>query len=99
MRKTLFAFLLAISLLAPSGAFAQAVKITPAEKKLADEITAAQLSSYLHFVASDAMGGRDTPSQGLDITAEFLKMNLQRWGFKGAGDNVFLIFSPERVFK
>ncbi|MDI1242318.1 MAG: hypothetical protein PSX80_10395, partial [bacterium] len=87
MKKTFFAFLLAISLLAPSASFAQAVKITPAEKKIAEEITAAQISSYLHFVASDAMGGRDTPSQGLDITAEFIKMNLQRWGFKGAGDN------------
>ena len=87
MRKTLFAFLLTISLLAPTAAFAQAVKITPAEKKAAEEITAAQMSSYLHFVASDAMGGRDTPSQGLDITAEFIKMNLQKWGFKGAGDN------------
>ena len=87
MRKTFFALLLTISLLAPSAAFAQAVKITPAEKKIAEEITAAQISSYLHFVASDAMGGRDTPSVGLDITAEFIKMNLQRWGFKGAGDN------------
>jgi hypothetical protein len=33
------------------------------------------------------MGGRDTPSNGLDVTAEFLKMNLQKWGFKPAGDN------------
>jgi Zn-dependent M28 family amino/carboxypeptidase len=87
MRKTLLAFLLTISLLAPSAAFAQTVSLSAAEKKAAEEITAAQLSSYLHFVASDAMGGRDTPSQGLDITAEFIKMNLQRWGFKGAGDN------------
>jgi hypothetical protein len=87
MRKTLFTLLLAISLLAPSAALAQAVKITPAERKSAEEITAAQLSNYLYFVASDAMGGRDTPSVGLDITAEFIKMNLQKWGFKGAGDN------------
>lgn len=90
MRKLLLAFLLSASLLAPTAAFAQTavtVKITPAERKAAEAITAAQLSSYLHFIASDAMGGRDTPSQGLDITAEFLKMNLQKWGFKGAGDN------------
>lgn len=88
MRKLLLALFLSASLLAPTAAFAQtAVKITPAERKAAEAITAAQLSSYLHFIASDAMGGRDTPSQGLDITAEFLKMNLQRWGFKGAGDN------------
>lgn len=88
MRKTFITFLLAISLLLPSLAFGQAaVKITPAERKMAEAITASQLSTYLHFVASDAMGGRDTPSQGLDITAEFLKMNVEKWGFKPAGDN------------
>jgi len=87
MRKHLFALLLVTGLLMPTAAFAQTVKITPAEKKIAEAITAGQLSNYLHFVASDAMGGRDTPSQGLDVTAEFLKFNLQKWGFKGAGEN------------
>lgn len=87
MRKNLFAYLLFASLLLPAAAIGQTVKITPAERKMAEAITAAQLSSYLHFVASDAMGGRDTPSQGLDVTAEFLKMNLERWGFKPAGDD------------
>ena len=88
MKKHFFVFLLAISLLVPSAALAQtAVKITPAERKMAESITADQLSHYLHFVASDAMGGRDTPSQGLDITAEFIKMQLSRWGFKPGGDN------------
>jgi hypothetical protein len=86
MRRNFFAFLLTLSLLA-SSSFAQVVRITPAERKIAEGITAAQLSSYLYFVASDAMGGRDTPSSGLDITAEFIKMNLQKWGFKPAGDN------------
>ncbi len=87
MKKTFFTLLLAVGLLSSSVVFAQDIKITADEKKAAEGITAAQLSSYLHFVASDAMGGRDTPSQGLDITAEFIKMNLQKWGFKGAGDN------------
>ena len=88
MKKTLFTSLLTISLLLPSLAFGQtAVKITTQERAMADAITASQLSTYLHFVASDAMGGRDTPSQGLDITAEFLRMNVEKWGFKPAGDN------------
>jgi hypothetical protein len=89
MRKNFFATLFAVALLLPTLALAQAptVKITPAERKMAEEITAAQLSSYLYFIASDAMGGRDTPSYGLDVTAEFLKMNLHKWGFKPAGDN------------
>ena len=88
MRKTLFTLALAVGLLVPAASFAQIkVTITPAERKLADAITANQISSYLHFVASDAMAGRDTPSQGLDVTAEFIKMNLAKWGFKPAGDN------------
>jgi hypothetical protein len=86
MKRNLFALVLTIGLLAQ--AFGQTVvRITPAEKKLAAGITAKQLSDYLYFVASDAMGGRDTPSQGLDATAEFIRMNLSRWGFKPAGDN------------
>ncbi|HEV7797665.1 MAG TPA: M28 family peptidase, partial [Pyrinomonadaceae bacterium] len=53
----------------------------------ADTITAAQLKDYLSFIASDVMEGRDTPSRGLDTTAQFLALNLSRWGFKPAGDN------------
>jgi hypothetical protein len=56
-------------------------------RRLADQITAAQLKDYLYFVASDLMEGRDTPSRGLDITAQFLATNLSRWGLKPAGDN------------
>jgi hypothetical protein len=58
-----------------------------ASQRGADTITAAQLKDYLSFIASDLMEGRDTPSRGLDTTAEFLAMNLLRWGLKPAGDN------------
>ncbi|MBA3769753.1 MAG: hypothetical protein H0X08_04550, partial [Blastocatellia bacterium] len=85
MKKILVSFVLTIAMIVP--VFAQKVAISADERRMAESITAAQLSSYLYFVASDAMGGRDTPSVGLDVTAEFLKMNLDRWGFKPAGDN------------
>lgn len=87
MKRNVFALLLLAAFVFQSVAFGQTVKITSTERKFAENITAEQLSRYLHFVASDAMGGRDTPSQGLDLTAEFIKMNLAKWGFKGAGDN------------
>ncbi|MGI9065541.1 MAG: M20/M25/M40 family metallo-hydrolase [Pyrinomonadaceae bacterium] len=58
-----------------------------ASQRGADAITAAQMKDYLSFIASDSMEGRDTPSRGLDITAQFLAMNLSRWGFKPAGDD------------
>ena len=65
----------------------KAVTITAAEKKMAETITADRLKDYLSFVASDAMGGRNTPSPGLDITAQFIALKLKHWGFKPAGDN------------
>ena len=52
----------------------------------ADKITANQLRDYLTFISSDALEGRDTPSRGLDVAAQFLALNLSRWGFKPAGD-------------
>ena len=85
MRRTFFSLLLALTLV--SSMLGQTIRITPAERRMAEAITEKQLKDYLYFVASDAMEGRDTPSRGLDITAEFLKMNLSRWGFKPAGDN------------
>ena len=88
MKKNILVFLLIFTFLLPSAASAQqAVKISSKERKMAEAITVDQLKDYLYFVASDAMEGRDTPSRGLDITAEFIKMNLSRWGFKPAGDN------------
>jgi hypothetical protein len=88
MKKNLLGSILVLTFLFPSLALAQtAVKITPQERKMADMITAAQLKDYLYYVASDEMGGRDTPSQGLDLTAKFIGTMLSRWGFKPAGDN------------
>ncbi|MEK6281217.1 MAG: M20/M25/M40 family metallo-hydrolase [Acidobacteriota bacterium] len=58
-----------------------------ASQRGAETITAAQIRDYLTFIASDVMEGRDTPSRGLDTVAQFLAMNLSRWGFKQAGDD------------
>jgi Peptidase family M28 len=59
--------------------------VSLAPQRGADTITAAQLKDYLSFIASDEMEGRDTPSRGLDATANFIAMNLSRWGLKPAG--------------
>lgn len=87
MKRNLIALLTIFVFVSSSISQSTTVKITPAEKKIAEGVTAKQLSDYLHFVASDEMEGRDTPSRGLDTTAKFIGMNLSRWGFKPAGDN------------
>jgi hypothetical protein len=97
MRKLKLYFLIltiALSLALPTS-FAQRkdgrAKTTSAARVLAargvETISANQLRDYLYFIASDEMEGRDTPSRGLDTTAKFIAMNLDRWGFKPAGDD------------
>ena len=51
-----------------------------------DGITAAQLRTYLEFIASDELEGRDTPSRGLDIAAMYIAQHLKQWGIKPGGD-------------
>lgn len=91
MRKNLLSLFILLSFVFPYTALAndpaKTVKVTKAERKMAEAITAEQLSDYLYFISSDAMGGRDTPSPGLDITAHFIALNLKKWGFKPAGDD------------
>ena len=88
MRKNLLALILVITFVFPSALLAQtATKKNSPAMKAAMNITAQQMREYLYFIASDAMEGRDTPSRGLDTTAEFIKWNLSRWGFKPAGDD------------
>jgi Zn-dependent M28 family amino/carboxypeptidase len=89
-----FSFSPALNLSSGSAVLAQrknkTQKAAPASvgvQRGVDTITAAQMKDYLSFIASDVMEGRDTPSRGLDTTAQFLAMNLSRWGLKPAGDD------------
>src|SRR5437763_13408865 len=63
--------------------------IARSENKAPDPsgITAAQLRSFLTFIASDELEGRNTPSNGLNTAARYITSNLMRWGVKPAGDN------------
>lgn len=87
-KKNLIALFLTFTFVFPAFVSAQtATKAKSSARNAAETITAKQLKEYLYFVASDEMGGRDTPSRGLDLTAQFMGMMLSRWGFKPAGDN------------
>ena len=71
---------------AQPAAVASASVSSPAAPPGAEDITEAQLRDYLTFVAADELGGRDTPSRGLDVAARFLATLLARWGYEPAGD-------------
>jgi hypothetical protein len=64
---------------APSPFFA-------AERSAAERITAERMKEILYYIASDEMQGRDTPSPGLDKTAEYIAENLKKLKLKPMGD-------------
>jgi len=55
-----------------------------------DRISAANMKGNLSFLASDALEGRDTPSKGLDIAAEFIASRFRKAGLEPvSGDSYF----------
>jgi len=52
------------------------------EQDALDRISAASLRGNLSFLASDALEGRNTPSRGLDIAAEFIASRFRRAGLE-----------------
>jgi hypothetical protein len=45
-----------------------------------DTISANSLRGHLSFIASDLLEGRDSPSRGLDIAAEYIAAQFRRAG-------------------
>ncbi len=52
--------------------------------RAAATITAADVKRRIYLVADDSMGGRDTPSRGLDLTAQWVAGEFKRVGLKAA---------------
>lgn len=61
--------------------------LSPAEETLFAPITANVLKGHISFLASDALEGRDTPSKGLDVAAEYIASQFRRDGLEPAGDD------------
>ncbi len=55
-----------------------------------DSIHADNIKSDIFFIASDELGGRDTPSNGQRIAARFIRARLQRLGFSPGTPDGFL---------
>lgn len=87
-----FAPLVVGLLLAPAAgraddATAVASPPTPERAVALDTIAADSMRGHLSFLASDLLEGRDTPSRGLDLAAEYLAAQFRRAGLEPAGDD------------
>ncbi len=63
--------------------------LTPEMRIVAGHITANSLRAHVSFLASDLLEGRDTPSRGLDIAAEYIASHFRRLGLEPVGDDDF----------
>jgi peptidase M28-like protein len=62
----------------------------PALSHAAASITGADVAHRIGIIAADSMMGRDTPSRGLDLTAQYVADQFQRFGLKPGGDGGWL---------
>ena len=51
----------------------------------ADAISQDELKTYLYFLASDQLEGRNVPSRGYDTAALYIASHLKQWGVKPGG--------------
>lgn len=65
-------------LVAAALVFAAGPALTREQAALVDHISADSLRGHLSFIASDLLQGRATPSQGLDIAAEYIAAQFRR---------------------
>jgi len=72
---------------APRQAAPQQYTITPDVRAMFDHVSADSLRGHLSFIASDALEGRNTPSRGLEIAAEYIAAQFRRAGLEPAGDD------------
>lgn len=56
------------------------------ERSAAERINADRMKEILYYIASDEMQGRDTPSPGLDKTAQYIADDLKKLGLTPMGD-------------
>jgi Zn-dependent M28 family amino/carboxypeptidase len=86
LRAVLCSAALAIS--APLTAYAAAPAPLPAETaRLLGHISADTMRTHLTYLASDELGGRGTPSPGLDLAATYIAAQFRRAGLEPLGDD------------
>lgn len=71
-------------LLAATCALAAAA-LTPEQQAVVNGISENSLRGHLSFISSDLLEGRDTPSRGLDIAAEYIAAQFRRAGLEPIG--------------
>jgi hypothetical protein len=66
---------------------ARQAALTPEERAAIGRVSADDLRTYLKFISSDELEGRNTPSRGLDTAADYIAAQFRGAGLEPAGDD------------
>jgi hypothetical protein len=86
MRRTILVAALAV-LLTPAAVSAQSPQSEADVRAAVETITPRDYYDRVSVIAHDSMRGRDTPSPGLDMTADWIASEFTRFGLQPAGDD------------
>jgi hypothetical protein len=65
--------------------------------KISNSIRAEDLKKHLYVIASDEMGGRDTPSPGLEKAAEYIENHFRQIGLKPGNSDSYRL--PYTIYR
>jgi hypothetical protein len=82
-----FVAIAALSLIPGASLCGQDRSLSPAARRGLESITAADVQRRIEIIAHDSMGGRETPSRGLDLTARYVAAEFGRFGLRPGGDS------------
>jgi hypothetical protein len=69
------------------GSLPAQTAVAPAVTKAAETITPEDVGRHINVIAHDSMLGRNTPSPGLEMTAQYIADQFKQFGLKPAGDS------------
>lgn len=97
--RTLTALAAALGTVACAAAQSPAPPVPAPASGGAESITAADVSRRVHLIAHDSMGGRGTPSPGLETMAAYVSAEFRRLGLTPGGDsNSYIQRYPIEVY-
>ncbi|MBI5363035.1 MAG: M28 family peptidase [Planctomycetes bacterium] len=59
-----------------------------------ETVSSDEIRADVYFIASDQLGGRDTPSLGLQVAARYIRARLERLGWKPGAKDGYLYTYP-----
>src|SRR5271155_715017 len=87
-RSAFVVFLTCACVVAPADP--PSAEVAPDVQAALDGIHAESLRTDLSYIASDQLEGRDSPSRGLDLAADYIATQFRRAGLEpGVGDSYF----------